>query len=260
MGIVQPQANFGVCTYNSRDLWSSQGFEVAGTQPHSVPSSAEGASGVGDKRLERGPSRAPEVPTEDFQRSVELAPLSRPREGTVILVLDVAPGSASEAAGIRPGQQLLELSDPLRGGETWELNGLASIKYVRQAVGARARETINVSVTPEPVPEWEEAVAAARGHGNGASGSEVGQELSASEKAEVHSRLQSLQDAAVQQKKAVRQKKLDARNAYYEEGSSTSSKAPFMIGFGLFLGLPLVILAIAYSSGFFDSLGVGRTL
>ena len=44
------------------------------------------------------------------------------------------------------------------------------------------------------------------------------------------------------------------------QGAPSGNKAPFIIGFGLFLGLPLVILAIAYGTGFFDSLGVGRTL
>ena len=64
-----------------------------------------------------------ELPTDDFQKAVTLTALKRKRGGTAIIVQEVEAGSASAAAGVRPGQQLLGLSDTLRSGEVWELNG-----------------------------------------------------------------------------------------------------------------------------------------
>lgn len=58
--------------------------------------------------------------------------LRRRRGGNAILVYEVAPGSAAAKAGVRPGQQLLAISDPIREREVWDLNGLASLK-VRSA-------------------------------------------------------------------------------------------------------------------------------
>lgn len=78
------------------------------------------------------PARAPlapalprslELPTDDFQQNVTLTALKRKQGGTAIIVQEVAVDSASAAAGVRPGQQLLGLSDTLRSGEVWELNG-----------------------------------------------------------------------------------------------------------------------------------------
>lgn len=67
--------------------------------------------------------RSLELPTDDFQQAVTLTALKRKRGGTAIIVQEVEAGSASAAAGVRPGQQLLGLSDTLRSGEVWELNG-----------------------------------------------------------------------------------------------------------------------------------------
>ena len=67
--------------------------------------------------------RSLELPTADFQQNVTLTALKRKRGGTAIIVQEVEPGSASAQAGVRPGQQLLGLSDTLRSGEVWELNG-----------------------------------------------------------------------------------------------------------------------------------------
>lgn len=66
----------------------------------------------------------------------------------------------------------MAISDPIRATEVWELNQLASLKYVRQAVSGRAGETINVRVTEDTAPEWKQALAKATarlGDGNGAS-------------------------------------------------------------------------------------------
>lgn len=99
----------------------------------------------------------------------------------------------------------------------WELNGLASLKYVKQAVDGRALDTINVRLTGEPLPEWQQAVAAARqavAEASGGSSSEGEEELSAAEKAELLLQLERMNESAQQRKTAARQEKLDQRAAY----------------------------------------------
>lgn len=62
-----------------------------------------------------------ELPTADVQRSVQLASVLQGR-GAAIVVSAVQPGSAASSAGVRCGQQLLAVSDPVRRTEMWELN------------------------------------------------------------------------------------------------------------------------------------------
>lgn len=65
-----------------------------------------------------GNKLALELPTADLQRSVQFTALRRPSpRGTAILVASVEPGSASAAAGVKPGLELLGLSDPVRVNE-----------------------------------------------------------------------------------------------------------------------------------------------
>lgn len=194
-----------------------------------------------------------ELPTEDFQQSVELMVIRRPRGGNIILIQDVTPGSATAAAGVRPGQQLVAISDPIRATEVWELNQLASLKYVRQAVSGRAGETINVRVTEDTAPEWKQALAKATarlGDGNGASVDEA-----ALSKA-VQEELERMKEEAESLKQARRQQKLDVRNSYIEENKERESSKPVFAALfvSLFLLLPLVILGIAFSSGYMDTL------
>ena len=147
---------------------------------------------------------------------MQLTPLRRQRGGTAIIVQQVAPGSACAAAGVRPGQQLLAISDPIRQSEVWELNGLASIKYVRQAISGRSLETLNVRLSPKPVPEWGQAVEAARAAGGGEG---YGAELTVGELAAVQAQLERMQEEAEERKKAVRMGKVERRQGYEKEVS-----------------------------------------
>ncbi|KAL4443687.1 hypothetical protein ABPG75_011424 [Micractinium tetrahymenae] len=199
-----------------------------------------------------------ELPTADFQ-AVQLTALRRRRGGTAILIQEVPPGSASEAAGVRPGQQVLAVSDPIRAGEIWDIGGLASLRYVRQAVEGRALDTIAVRLTTDPAPEWQQAAAAARATVAAAGGatSTEGEQLTADERAELLAQLASMDASAQGAKKAAREEKLEQRAALERENREQQrSSAPFFAAFvGLFIGLPAVIVLLALSSGYLDSLG-----
>lgn len=199
-----------------------------------------------------------ELPTADFQ-AVKLTALRRRRGGTAILIEEVPAGSASESAGLRPGQQLLAVSDPIRAGEIWDIGGLASLRYVRQAVEGRAMDTIAVRLTPDPAPEWLQAAASARAVVAAAGGatSAEGEALTAAERAELLAQLSSMDASAQGAKKAAREEKLEQRAALERENREQQrSSVPFFAAFiGLFIALPVGIVLLALSSGYIDSLG-----
>lgn len=107
------------------------------------------------------PCRSLELATADLQASVQLTALQLGRD-MAIVVAAVAPGSAAAAAGCKPGQRLLAVSDPVRRGERWRLNGQSSLRYVRQAIRMRVADSIELQLTAQPIPEWRQAVEAAR--------------------------------------------------------------------------------------------------
>lgn len=93
-----------------------------------------------------------ELPTCDIQTCVKFD--SFPIGGNrAIVVSQVAPGSESAAVGLRPGMQLLALSDPIQPDLTWSLSGSASLRYVRDAVRMRRADYILLEVTREPVAQ-----------------------------------------------------------------------------------------------------------
>ena len=92
----------------------------------------------------------------------------------------------------------------------WELNGLASLKYTRQAIEGRALNSITVRVTADVLPEWRQATDAARA----ALGSDSeGEELSAEERAELLVQLDRMHESATARRAAAREEKLDTRRA-----------------------------------------------
>lgn len=105
--------------------------------------------------------RSVELPTADVQAAVQLMGLRQGR-GTVIVIASVEPGSAAAAAGVKPGQQLLTVSDPIRREEDWQINGQSSLRYVRQAIRMRVADTISLTLTAQPIPEWRQAAEEAR--------------------------------------------------------------------------------------------------
>ena len=102
-----------------------------------------------------------ELPTVDVQAAVRLMAVQQGR-GTAIVVSAVDPGSQAAAAGVRVGQQLLEVSDPIRYADTWPLNERASLRYVRECIRMRRDAVMQLVLTRQPIPEWQQAVAAAR--------------------------------------------------------------------------------------------------
>ena len=94
--------------------------------------------------------------------------------------------------------------------------GLASLKYVRQMVDARAAPTISVRLSGEAVPEYRQAVAAARAAAAAAGADTSGDDepLTAAETAQLVAQLERMNDQAAAKKLAAREEKLEQRRAY----------------------------------------------
>lgn len=196
-----------------------------------------------------------QLETSDFQQAVQLTALRRKKGGTAILIQEVDPASASYAAGVRSGQQLLALSDPVRQSELWELNGLASLKYCKQAIDGRAGVNINVRLTGEILPEWRQAAAAARAALGSSSSDE--DELTADERTELLSQLKGMHEVATQRRQASRDEKLETRKALALDNlEKNRSSTPYFVAFvALFILVPLGVVLVALGTGYIDKLG-----
>lgn len=188
-----------------------------------------------------------ELPSADVQKALELVALPRGR-GKVIVVARVDPGSECYAAGVRPGQQVLEVSDPVRAGETWQLDGKSSLKYVREAIQGRGLESCQLRLTANPAPEYEQLVAGMEADGEG--GSEAAQKL------ERQYNLQRLQAAAAAQERAAQEARLAKRQSFIDAQQSkrqlepaSDSKPLFAGALSLLLLLPLAVVGIALTTG-----------
>ncbi len=96
-----------------------------------------------------------EISTNDAQTALRFSAV-RVGGGKAIVVEAVAEGSEAEEAGIRPGQQLFSLSDPIRPQETWFLNDRASLRYIKDAVRMRRAPFIMLELSSGPLKEWVE--------------------------------------------------------------------------------------------------------
>ena len=60
---------------------------------------------------------------------------------------------ASPQAGIRPGQQLLSISDPIRNDEVWKISIETKLSRVRDALQFRSPPTINLQLTESSIED-----------------------------------------------------------------------------------------------------------
>mmetsp|Transcript_12862 Transcript_12862/g.31011 ORF Transcript_12862/g.31011 Transcript_12862/m.31011 type:complete len:273 (+) Transcript_12862:201-1019(+) len=120
------------------------------------------------------------LPTEDARKTLQFDKIMVPVFGPVIFVTGVAIGSAAEAAGVKPGQRLIALTDPISAPKLWFLDGSERLAFVLDAIRSgtkRPEITIiidsEVTVTKEivdkarpPEVKWTETPRAAMGGGD----------------------------------------------------------------------------------------------
>eukprot|EP00887_Chlorella_sp_A99_P006478 scaffold3.g6478.t1 len=220
------------------------------------------------------------LPTCDAQAALRLGEARKGR-GRAVVVDAVAAGSATEAAGVRPGLQVLEISDPIRLTERWPLDERVSLKFVRQALQMRRADTIDLVLAPlgdtpadgaaqvAGVLEAEVTAAAVvpgaagvsfddnttadlltavTGSGQPPAPCTLGERLAAE-----YEKQQRAEEVAV----TALERRIRRRKERLEAESQRSNGGVFAGVFALFLLPPLAILGWAWASGYLDQLQQG---
>jgi len=235
-----------------------------------------------------------EIATSEAQTALKFAAV-RVGGGKAIVVEAVAVGSEAAEAGIRPGQQLYSLSDPIRPSETWIVNDRASLRYVRDAVRMRRASFIMLELSRVPLKEWLDekedsglpsslasytsesdaeappparepdllsavaAEAATASSGNLSSSDSIdlpGSSRTAAAAGTIGERLQRNYKKSNSGMTDL-EKRVSKRKEYFEQ-TKTRNDTPFFLGvLAAFLLPALIILGVASASGYLDSLAAG---
>lgn len=247
-----------------------QGDDAASSPSTTAAAAAAAATAAVEE--EEGPLSV-EIDTADARRSIRLdvAPMGY---GQAIVVVEVAGGSEAEEVGVRPGLRLTAISDPIRRNEVWKLQDRPSLKNIRELLKMRSADTIQLEfepwdgVMPAPGVERGNRISVTSSSGNSASASTsasvAGSALSSVDGAggaaaadeSIGERLAREYAAAsasgrtvtaVQQRQQRRQERMEL--------DAARDDRPFLLGvFALFVLPPLVILLVAWKSGYLDSL------
>lgn len=194
------------------------------------------------------------------------------------MVQFVASGSEAQLEGLRPGQQLLAISDPVRP-DIWPLNERASLRYVRDAIRMRRGELITLVVSEDIIEEVrlmmddsdtistatsssEASIISSSDDDNGLqqsnendggaiSPTSSGSGLSIADKLEQQYDSSNRTMTAYERRMVARKERM--------EQVSTRNDAPFFAGLlALFLVPALGILWYASASGYLDALAAGQ--
>ncbi|KAK9811321.1 hypothetical protein WJX72_001761 [[Myrmecia] bisecta] len=190
---------------------------------------------------------------------------------TAVIVTAVANDSAAQQAGIVPGQKLLAISDPIRYTEMMKLNDAPSIRFVREALRLRRAETIDLVLTSKPLvtaaqPRQQaskdtqpedgaasasntaslEAVLQAQPGGDGDSSADSSGQT-------IAERLQQ-QYGEQASRTSPQQRRMQRRKEYMDQAGDRDDSVFFGVAVAAFLLPAIVILGIAFGSGYLDNL------
>ncbi|WIA34474.1 hypothetical protein OEZ86_012805 [Tetradesmus obliquus] len=201
--------------------------------------------------------------------------------GQAIVVSAVAEGSSPEEAGVRRGMKLVGISDPIREYEVWDLQDRPSLRYVRDVLRMRSSNSITLRFLE--VAELLQALEAADGTlslttNNSRSSSNDGSStpisgssplssidsinslasISDSDGSTIAERLQQQYEQAQQGSSSkpltgVEQRE-QRRQSYMEQVGQRNDSGFLAVLAASFLLPALVILAVAYSTGYLDSM------
>ncbi|KAF6260043.1 hypothetical protein COO60DRAFT_1700504 [Scenedesmus sp. NREL 46B-D3] len=222
-----------------------------------------------------------DIPTADARRCLRFQAVPS-GTGQAIVVSAVAEGSSAEEAGVRRGMKLTGISDPVRQYEVWDLQDRPSLRYIRDVL--RMRSSSSITLRFQSVAELLQALEAADGtlsltnnSSSSSSSSEGGNtatsdstplssidslsnlaSISENDGGTIAERLeqqyeQAQQGSAGKVMTGVEQRE-QRRKSYMEQVGQRNDSRFLLVLAGSFLLPALVILAVAYSTGYLDSL------
>ncbi|KAI8467794.1 MAG: hypothetical protein J3K34DRAFT_429268 [Monoraphidium minutum] len=229
---------------------------------HSTGDAAEGGAAASGQAtaVAEGPLRV-ELDTAEARRSLrfDVAPMGF---GQAIVTVDVAAGSEAEEAGVRAGLRLTAISDPIRRNEVWKLQDRPSLKNIRELLRMRSADTITLEFVPwdgpMPGPARGDSMPTSSAASSTASsvpsplasidgglpGESIGDRLARQYR---DTAAAGRSPTAVEQRMAKRRERMEL--------DAERDDRPFLAGIAaLFVLPPLIILLVAQSSGYLDSL------
>lgn len=172
-----------------------------------------------------------------------------------VVVSAVAVGSEAEAAGIRPGDRVVAMSDPIRPGEMWQVGGAtspsagatrrgasgASLRFCRDALRLRALPDFTIVVASPPESWWDgrAPVVLDEGKSIASPGSPLSTPSAATDSC-------ALPTAS--------QRRTAKREAYLEVVGKRDDTRFFSLLFAGVLAVPLCVLFVASRFGWLDPL------
>lgn len=205
------------------------------------------------------------LPTNEAQRSIKFA-LARAGRETAVIIDRLSGGSAAAEAGLRPGQRLLSISDPMSATGMWDLNDRPSIRFVRDTLAMRSSDTIDLVLSRDSmyapgasmqsqmsVDEIDTGADAAASSKDGPEGEAKGAGAATSVSQQLAQQYQERQAEVAQQQSAF-ERRQRRRREYYEKESARDDGSFFAISAAVILLPAIAILAIAFFSGYLDRL------
>jgi hypothetical protein len=183
--------------------------------------------------------------TKEARRSLRFCE-ARVGRNKVVLIEAVATGSEAFAAGARPGDKVVAMSDPVRDAVMWTLSANdASLRFIKDAL--RLRVSDDITLVLEAIDGAEEAVAAQREIDMQRALADLQRKGSEEVDNDEETEAQSPPPwgglpTVSQRRNEKRQKRLDE----VEKRNDTQFFSALIIGV---LATPVIILAVAYTNG-----------
>ena len=222
-----------------------------------------------------------DLPTRDVREYVSFGSVMN-RNGKSVVVTACDPRSVSYERGVVPGMRLVGISDPMRD-TIWELTDTASLRYVKDTIKMRHSDSICLIFVPATLSgKVHEDVSGMSGLGKQVSSSNSGGKANSdtfppvdpemeanapkfySEDASTsgdsmrsYERLLKSENALMNSNAAARMKKRMSLRKNYMQQASERNDTSFFFAVSITLVLPsVVILSVAYFSGYLDALAM----
>ncbi|KAL3151805.1 hypothetical protein ABBQ38_012773 [Trebouxia sp. C0009 RCD-2024] len=173
-------------------------------------------------------------------------------EKKILVISAVAPGSTGEKEGLKVGQQVLAVSDPVNEGQMLSLESQPSKMALIRAMNMRRYPEIEMVFSSDLSPVASKII-------DGAGRSDVRRALEAQE---VYTDSQESMSAKRNARKSdFMAAQFESKTGDTDMADQIKSKNNFALIAGLgFFVIPLAFLAVAYFSGYLSRLGAGSSL
>jgi len=193
----------------------------------------------------------------ELQRSLLLDVLPEGK-GQALVVVGVLEGSQADAAGIIPGQKILSISDPIRQDEMWSVGDRPSLRFFKDTLQVMRNKDVTIELSKSALYTCRPSEADESRQNSSPLDLSISSRLSAGvmNNSTVGDKLAEQYKRTASQERQVSevQKRIARRKEYMLEVSKRSDQGLIGWAVALFVGPAVLILTIAYLSGFLDNM------